>query len=341
MKGKPVRGKWARAAVALLGLAAGLSACGGWKGADAEGPQAGRTFRVGVAPWILDKPHVKNIESFLAALASAGYRSDANLQVKIVDAVGSASTQSGIIRDFSAWPADLVYVLTAEGARIAQEEAPGVPLIFSDVAYPLEHGLVERMEFSANQSVGIQTYVPIEEQMALVMRLLPKEINKIALCLRTGDPDAKLLLEEMRKVLSLQGAHVLPVESPDAAGLARALSDPQLSGVDAFYLTCDSIIQGSGADAVIDFAARRGIPVLSCASAAVEKGALAGVTVDPEVAGRLAGQQASQILGGRTPTSLQSQAAAPPRVVVNRSAARALGVRIPESFLGESVQVYE
>lgn len=309
-------------------------------GPNSPGPFQ-RAYRVGIAPWVLDKQHGKNVDAFLAALASAGYTPNVNLEVKIVDAVGNAATQAGVIRDFAGWPADMIYVLTAEGSKIAREVSPDVPMVFSDVAYPLEHGLVERLEFSANKSVGIKSYIPIEEQMALAARLLPKDINKIAVCLRSGDPDARRLLEEMRKVVSLQGASVYPIEVSDVPSLTRSLSDPQLWNMDVFYLSCDSMMQGYGADVVIEFAARRGIPILSCGMTAVEKGALAGVAVDQELEGRLAGQQAAQILAGRTPTSLQSLVAGPPQVVVNRRAARALGVHIPETFLGEEVHVYE
>jgi ABC-type uncharacterized transport system substrate-binding protein len=55
----------------------------------------------------------------------------------------------------------------------------------------------------------------------------------------------------------------------------------------------------------------------------------------------MAASHAAQILGGRTPTSLQTLTAGPPKLLVNRSAARILGVRIPPTFLGEDVQVYE
>lgn len=322
----------------FAGLAAALLAgCGRMA---AESDPFGRTYRVGIAPWVVGSAQKKSIDAFLAALENAGYSSNSNLEVKIEDAGGSAKTQERIVGDFAGWKADLIYVLGAQGAKIAKAAPGDIPVVFSGVAYPLELGIVERLEFSSNQLVGIRSYIPIEEQMAFLARMSPVEIRRIGVCLRSGDPDSRLFWEEIRAMAMKQGAEVARIEVTDIPALMKGLSDAG-SNVDAFYLSCDDLMQGPGASAVIDFASRRGIPILSCGMTAVEKGALAGAVADDALMGRMAGVQAAQILSGRTPTSLQTLTISPSVLVVNRVAAQRHGIRIPSAFMGEDVRVYE
>lgn len=331
----PLRGGWA--AVLLGVLALGTIGCGG---RETGGVPFGRVYRVGIAPWVMDAQQKKVVDAFLGALDEAGYSSKTNLEVKISDAGGSDRAQEQILREFSAWQADAIYTMMSAGTLAAKSQPADIPVVFSGVAYPLQLGLVERLEFSSNQLAGIRSYIPMEEQMAFILRLVPKEIRRMVVCLNAVDPDSRMFLKEIQKLASKQGMEVVRVEVTSVPNLERNLTEVG-SGVDAFYLSCDMLMQGAGARVVIDWASRRNIPILSCGMRAVEQGALAGAVVDEEAAGRMAGGQAAQILGGRMPTSLQTLTAGPPRLVVNRSAARALGVRIPQTFLGEDVHVYE
>ncbi len=324
------------AASVLLLICFGLVSCG----APGGSPPPGRVYRVGIAPWILDDHHKKIVNAFISSLENSGFNSKSNLDVKIQDASGSARAEDEILREFVRWKADLIFALTADGALSAKSISGDIPVVFADVAYPMELGLVERLEFSSNQTVGIRCYVPLEEQLAFLMRMVPGEVRRLGVCLRAGDPDARLFLDEMRELAIKQGTEVMRIEVSDAASLSRVLSDAGAS-VDAFYLSCDDLMQGAGARLVVDAASRRGVPVLSCGMAAVEKGALGGVVVDEELAGQMAAAHAAQILGGRSPTSLLTLTVSPPSLVVNQRAARALGIRIPPSFMGEDVHVIE
>lgn len=319
-------------------VAAGVGGCAG--GGTAGDTPFGRVYRIGIAPWMMDGKQKKVVESFLGGLDEAGYSTRTNVEVKIADAGGSSSRQEQVIRELVSWQADLIYAMTAEGAQIAKANSGDVPVVFSEVGFPLQLGLVERLEFSSNQMVGIRSYIPMEEQMAFLSRLVPREIRRIDVCLRAGDPDSKLFLDEIRDLALKQGAEVVRIEVSNVANLERSLGEFG-STADAFYLSCDDLMQADGARSVIDYASRRGIPVLSCGMRAVEKGALAGAVVDEEAAARMAAAQAAQILGGRTPTSLQTLTAGPPNLLVNRPAARVMGLRIPPTFLGEEVHVYE
>lgn len=336
---RPVRG-WGFGLLA----AALMSGCA-WMGDDGgSGPiGSGRVYRIGIAPWVLDAQQKKTIDAFLGALDQAGYNPNSNLEVKIEDAGGNLRAQEQILQEFVRWQADLIYVSTAEGARTAQDVAGAahdIPVVFSGVAHPLELGLVDRLEFSAGHLVGIRSYVPVEEQMAFLARLVPRDIRRIVVCLRVAEPDSRLSLEEIRALAVKQGIEVLRIEASDVDGLTRGLAELN-SSVDAFYLSCDDLMQSAGAQVVIDYAARRDLPVLSCGVRGVHRGALAGAVVDEELMGRMAGSHAARILGGRAPTSLQTLTPNPPQLVVNRSSARSLGIRIPPAFLGEEVQVYE
>ncbi len=299
-----------------------------------------RVYRIGVAPWMMDKPQKKSVEVFLAVLEKSGYSAKANLEIKVDDAAGNERVQEQIIRDFVDWNADLIYVLSAQGALIAQETAKDIPIVFSGVGYPQELGLVERLEFSGNQMVGVRSYVPVEEQMAFLGRLVSQDIRRLGVCFRTDDDDSRLFLDEIRALASKQGIALMRIEAQDAGSFRRLLAQ-EGPGADALYLGCDDLMQGAGAAVAVDFAAPRGIPILSCGSNAVSKGALAGAVVDEEQSAQLAAGHAIQILDGRRPTSLQTLTVSTPRLLVNSGAARALRIRMPQVFMGEEVHVIE
>ena len=111
--------------------------------------------------------------------------------------------------------------------------------------------------------------------------------------------------------------------------------------VDAFFLACDTMIQGGGEEVVIQVARKYQLPTLSCNKSSVFKGALVGDVADFANIGALAGEKAVQVLNGTHPSNLISETQRGSYLMVNRSTANHLELSISDSLLSLTSEVID
>ena len=319
-----------------------LSACSGTAANTptpaATAPAAQATYTIGIARWVTNAEYDRNIAAFKATLANAGYVEGVNVKYLEENPETDREKQRAIIQDFVAADVDLIYSLTTPGTLVAKELTPAdLPIVFSIVTFPVETGLIESMAASGNNLVGTSNWISVDKQLFVLQSAAP-DLKTIGFTHRAEEVNSTIQFTKMQAIAPTLGLKIVEIAAIDLEALARDV-EAGAAQVDAFFLACDTLIQGGGEEIVIAVAKKHSLPTLSCNKSSVLKGALLGDVADLANIGSLAGEKAAQILNGAQPGDLISESQRGSHVMVNLITAEELELSIPDSLLSLASEV--
>lgn len=300
----------------------------------------GEQARIGISLWVLPghAEYAKNVQGFKDALTRAGFIEGKNIAYDIETASFDPNRQREIAERFKEKNVDLVYSLTTPGTLIMKEALGDRPIVFSIVTYPVEAGLIGSVGNSGNNLVGTRNWVPTEEQLSNFLQIAP-HVKTIAFVHRKGEPNSTIQLQKMTEMAQKMGVSVVDVAGEGLVELQTALEAMQ--PVDAIYSACDTLVQSEAEMHIIAYARKKNLPSFSCNASGPEHGDLIGTVTDYYELGLLSGQQAAMILGGATPTSLETSTVARPFIILNAVRAAELRFVIPPGLRARAKQIIE
>lgn len=295
-------------------------------------PTDQKNVTIGIARWIDNPEQNKNIESFKKTLTNSGFVEGKNIVYLIPEASGAnREKHQATIKFFIDKRVNLIYSLTTPGTLIAKEQTSSIPIVFSIVTYPKEAGIVVSLQNSGSNLVGTRNWVPATDQIAVFLEIAPKT-KSIGFIHRRDEPNSTIQFQEFQEAAKPLDIKVIEIAPKVISDLTNAL-ESAINNVDSLYSACDTLVQAEqGEDTIIAFAKNNKIPDFTCNESGVIKGSLIGTVADFEEIGKLAGEKASVILKGASPTSLETNTVARPYIYVNKNTASNLGIEIPQNI---------
>jgi putative ABC transport system substrate-binding protein len=247
------------------------------------------------------------------------------------DLQGDVARGRKLARKIRASDANLVLAVGVKAALVAKLELLDIPVIFCMVLDPAKHDL------SAPNMTGILLEVPIERQLATMRSALPGR-KKIGL-LYDPEKTAALVQEARRlaKELNIELVERQVSSEKDVPAALRAL----LPTIEALWLVPDStVLNEDSIKFLLNTALDSNVPVIGFSSDLVRSGALVGLSVRYDDAGRQAGLLAKRILSGQP---VPFSTVVPPeqvRLSLNLKTASFLGISVPPDLVGRADEVY-
>jgi putative ABC transport system substrate-binding protein len=262
----------------------------------------------------------------IARFASHGFADGRNVAVEIEDV-----DQGDVERRASEIGASRPRIICTIHVRLFQRLAPGVPIVFFQIYDPVKAGFVA----SLREPGGNVTGVSMGGRDVLGKRFEAlKEIRPRAtrIAILTATPEMLSEYGAMAKPLGLELVHVKQ-GGEDPGALAEAV---RRTGADAFI----SLGVFQGGEAWAQLQRRSGVPGLFLDERVVARGGL--LSVGPSI-----GEQmdktvdiAARILRGEKPGSIAVDQVLP-RLTINVTTARAMGIAIPNAALLRADRVIE
>jgi len=242
--------------------------------------------------------------------------------------------QREIAELFKAKKVDLVYSLTTSGTVIIKQVMPETtPIVFSIVTYPSDAGLIESMEYSANNLVGTSNYVPEKFFYEIIEGVFPYA-KSVLIFHRYGEPNSKIQAVNLKRLIKKTGADVKIISAKsldDLDNKAKKYID-KLSP-EILVTTTDTLMQNGGEQVLAKLAKANKLAILSSNKSGIELGATLGPVADFKILGSMSGLMAVKILKESTlPTHMASKYMQPPLILVNKAAQKTLSISIPEHF---------
>jgi ABC-type uncharacterized transport system substrate-binding protein len=250
-------------------------------------------------------------------------------ELKVGNAQGDLPTLNTLIGAARDAQADMVYTITTPALQAAMQEIQDRPLLFALALDPLLIGDRGTHEKHRPNVAGVYDRSPFEEMMKILRDCLPKA-RAIGTLYAPSESNSVNFRDELDKAARAAGLRLvaLPSNSPgEAVDAAVALTQ---RGIDAICQINDNL-HGAAFPAIVAAARQARLPIFSFSSGQAAQGAAVVLSNDHFDGGRESALIAARVMRGESPASFPYQGIAKTRLLVNRRAAGAVGLQIPES----------
>ena len=283
---------------------------------------------------------VETKDGVLKGLAENGFVDGRNITVEYETANGSASTQQQIAKKFVGDGADLIIAITTPTAQAMASVTNSIPIVFATVTDPIKAKLISRYKAPGGNITGVSDAPPLAAQLALFREILPK-LKTLGFIYNPGLDSSNATLGRLREDAAKLGITIVEVASPTTNEVIPA-ANKLVGKVDAIYVPNDTTVVAA-LETVVKVGQETRTPIFTGETRGVDRGALASVGLNYIEVGRLAGQMAAEVLKGAKPGDIDAVIAYQKmpnfETVVNKSAAAAMGVTLPEFVLKRATRI--
>jgi putative ABC transport system substrate-binding protein len=282
------------------------------------------------------------LAAFRQGLAQTGYVEGQNVAIEYRWAEGHYDRLPALAADLVDRKADLIVASGGDLAAFAAKGATStIPIVFTSGDDPAETGLVASLARPSGNLTGFSLLV-VElhaKRLEMICELVPNA-KVIALLVNPTGPQTERVVRAMQEAARVKGVklEVLKAATVDEidtafASLAGLQVDALVQGADPFFL--------NRGNQLALLAAGHAVPAIYESRPFVEAGGLMSYGASFPEMYRQIGTYAGRILKGEKPADLPVMRPTKLDLVVNLNAAKAIGLKIPESFLLRADQVLE
>jgi putative ABC transport system substrate-binding protein len=277
------------------------------------------------------------IASFVQRLRELGWIEGRTVAIEYRWAGGRSERFAEIAEEFVQLKADVI--VTAGGAVVAAKAATTmIPIVFAAASDPLGSGLVASLNRPGGNVTGLSVQAPdVAGKRVELLREVVPGLGRMAIMANVGYPAA--VLERGEAAARTLGLEVATVEIRRAEDIASAFE--ALKGrAEALYVCIDPLTD-SNRIRINALALSARLPTISGFREDLEAGGL--IFYGPNVPDlfRRAAEYVDKILRGARPADIPVEQPTKFDLVINLTAARALGLTIPPALLARADEVIE
>ena len=311
----------------------------------ARAQQDGRTYRVGAILGGGAAHTARYHAALVEQLAAHGFHEGRNLAILSRPGHEMFDWDRNTARELLAAKVDALFTCLARVTQAAAAATQSMPIVFTWVSDPIEAKLVKSYSRPGGNVTGVTNRFGeiILKRLELVRDLLPAARRVAIVGGGLGRVYESLsLTETLTKAAARLGFElIMGVSTP--GGWQRELEGARQKGIDAVVPFANFAATGEvvTAELLVRYLDAHRIPAVFAESEVVERGGLMsyGTNLIDDV--RRGADLLAKILKGSRPADLPVDQAARFELAVNMKAAKALGIRIPQSILVRADRVIE
>ena len=291
---------------------------------------AGRVFRIGVL-LITARAHPgadRLMQPFLRGMRELGYVDGRNLIIEWREAEGRAARLSALASELVALKVDLIVAGGHEAAYAAKAATEAIPIVFVASNDPVGQGLVKSYSRPGGNVTGFTSEILGGKRLELLREVAP-QISRVAVLHVSGDTTLVAALREPSARLKLQLLlHELKSEV-ELDNVFRTIEQERPEGM----IVLGGVFAYVHRERILRFTAAQRLPAIYPLARWVEDGGLMSYALDYADNWRRTVAYVDRILKGASPADLPVQLPTKYELVLNRKAAKALGLAFPPSVL--------
>jgi putative tryptophan/tyrosine transport system substrate-binding protein len=234
---------------------------------------------------------------------------------------------------------DVIVTGGTPAAQTLKAATQSIPVVVAIMADPVAAGLVDNLARPGRNLTGFSIVAPElgTKRLQLLKEIVPG-ISLIAVLLNAKNPQSKIELKEMEAAASVMGLQVNPIDVSAGTNLEDAFVAMSKAGMQALIVLTDPI---SERKPTVDLANANHLPAIYPFQGYVEAGGLMSYGPSDTDLFRRAAGYVDRILKGTKASELPIEQPTKFDLYVNVSAARTLGITIPEPFFMRVDKVIE
>ena len=281
-----------------------------------------------------------NLDALREGLRELGYQEGRNLTIETRWAGGASERLSALAQELVRLRVDIICTAGTQASRAAREATSTIPVVFANVAFPVEQQLVLSFARPGGNVTGVAFIGPeYGKRLELLKEVLPR-LSRVALIYNPDNQGSVLALGETKRWAERLGIAVQPQRLRGPHDIDETFKIIAGSRPDAIMTTADPLI-ASYRMRIVEFATKHRFPSMYPGKEYVDAGGLMfyGGSI-PEMY-RRAATYIVRIRQGAKPSELPVEQPTKFDMIVNLKAARALGLAIPTSLLLRADQIID
>jgi putative ABC transport system substrate-binding protein len=292
--------------------------------------------RIGILSGAVPDPAFDGLRQ---ALPELGYAEGRDIVLDSRFAEGRPDRLPGLAAELLERKPDVIVTITLSAALAAKKATTTVPIVFTIVADPVDLGLVPSLARPGGNLTGtaeLQAELT-GKRFDLFKQALP---SLKSLVLLVGPNPYRSYLKESEVAARRLGLEGRVIELQDPINLEFAFGKFVGGPSQGIVLVPDPFLF-THRTKIAEFAIKRRAPLLGWQSQLTTSGALMSYGANHFESGRHAAVYVAKILKGAKPADLPVERAANFELVINMTTAKALGLKLSDSFLVRADKVIE
>ena len=280
------------------------------------------------------------LDGLREGLAKFGYREGKNLTFAVEDSKGdSANLDARVAKLIEAKP-DVIFTVSTAHSVAAKRATGTIPIVFSVVGDPVNAKLVASFASSRNNVTGVssQTGLLTAKRLELLKDIAPRA-KSVLVIVPINEVSAKVSLPYLDEIAKKMGFRLVRRDVSGNEELEKLLAE-KWPGIDAVF-PMPSVLLGKNAQGLIAKAKQERLPLIVNEESRVQAGALASYGTEYRSLGAQAARLVVKVLKGTKPAEIPIETPDPLVLTINRSTAKAIGLKIPDKILERADRIFD
>jgi putative ABC transport system substrate-binding protein len=284
----------------------------------------------------------REFAAVLQGLSEAGYVTGKNVAIEYRSAAGQYDRLPALAADLVRHQVDVITAIQGTRSALSAKTATStIPIAFSIGSDPVRVGLVGSFNRPGGNVTGVSFLSNLlgTKRLELLRELVPnlKSVGSLA---NPTNPNSEAEVRDLQAAADALGLKLYVANATSESEIDVAFASFVTRHVDAVVVNADAFYY-SRRTQIVEQAAHRTLPAIHQLREFVAAGGLMSYGTSITDAFRMASAYAGRILRGEKPADLPVVRSSRFELVINRKAAKALGIELPDKLLAITDDVIE
>jgi putative ABC transport system substrate-binding protein len=301
-----------------------------------------RIARIGFLLAASSQGNEPQLQAFRDGLRELGYAEGKNFQLEVRWGEGKLERLPALAAELVRSKVDVIVAASSPSVVAARQATRTIPIVMPVSSDPVGDGLAASLAHPGGNITGLSVMSAElgEKRIQLLKEMFPKVAHAMDVLWNPDYVGMRARFEQARTAAPAVGLNVRSVEVRDTRELDAAFEAIVRERPEALLLLVDPFTR-SQRSRIVAFAAQQRLPAIYESSDFVDAGGL--ISYGPNILNqfRRAASYVDKILRGAKPGDLPIEQPTTFELVINMGAAKALGIKFPDSILLRADRVVE
>jgi len=307
---------------------------------SAGAQQPGGLHRIGWLSPASAADGLPNLEALRAGLREFGYVEGQNITIEARWADGRSERLPQLAGELVRLPVDVLCTAGSQASAAAKRATSTIPIVFANVAFPDQTGLVASYPRPGGNITGIAFIGPEYGKRLELLKEAQPRLSRVALIYNPDNRGSVLALQETQRWATDLSIRLEPHKFRGPQDFEKVFGAIAGKRPEALMTTADPLI-ASYRRRIVDFAAKHRLPSMYPTRDFVIAGGLMFYGGSIAEMYRRGAAYVDRILKGTKPADLPVEQPIKFDMVINLKTAKSLGMSIPQSLLLRADEVIE
>jgi putative tryptophan/tyrosine transport system substrate-binding protein len=289
-----------------------------------------------------EKQRQSYLESFLQGLHNLGWIEAQNLHIELRWSGGDEERSRIAANELLQLSPDVIFSSSTRNLSALLKLGPTMPIVFIQVSDPVTQGFVSNLAHPGGNITGFTAFeISMGGKWVDLLKQMAPSLKRVALVFNPEvSPQSKYFLASVEAAATSFGVEAAAAHLQDEAGIESVIETLSRQPNTGLIFPPDSFVQ-MRSKVIVAIVARHRLPAIYVEGDYMEYGGLMSYDQNFNEQFRQAASYVDRILKGAKPGDLPIQLPTKFKLVINLTAAKALGLTVPPTLLALADEVIE